>query len=130
MVISESTSSVAVIPIVNRCLIAFADGNYSDRKASEILKEFGCFTLTHVTVADKVIEISDEIHAKLTDCNEEVRKVFQEAEGDTEFTADGAFINIRKEDKTHCWMECKVADFTKRQRGGVFGHFSRFGTYQ
>ncbi|MDR3108751.1 MAG: DUF1559 domain-containing protein, partial [Planctomycetaceae bacterium] len=49
--------------------------------------------------------------------NAALRKAFQEAKGDTEFTADGAFINIRHENKTHCWMECKVADFTKRKRG-------------
>ncbi|MDR3108755.1 MAG: hypothetical protein LBU65_03585 [Planctomycetaceae bacterium] len=82
-------SSYPVIPIVGldnaytrgaRRLIAFADGNYYDRKASEMLKEFGCFAISHVTVADKATEISDEIHAKLTDCNEEVRKVFQDAE--------------------------------------------------
>jgi hypothetical protein len=41
--------------------------------------------------------------ALLQDCNEEVRKVFQEAEGDTEFTVDGVFINIRNTDGTHYW---------------------------
>jgi hypothetical protein len=52
-------SSYPVMPIVGldnnytrgaRRLIAFDDGNYSDRKAAELLKEFGCFTLSHVTV--------------------------------------------------------------------------------
>jgi hypothetical protein len=60
--------------------------------------------------------LSDEVAVKLHN-NAAVRKAFQKAKGDTEFTADGAFIHIRNEDKTHCWMECKVACFTKRERG-------------
>jgi hypothetical protein len=99
-----------------RRLIAFAAGNYSDRQAAELLKEVGCFTLSHSTIGNKATEIADEIDAKLQN-NNEIRKVFQEAKGDTEFTVDGAFINIRHEDNTHCWQEMKVAVFSKRERG-------------
>lgn len=99
-----------------RRLIGFAAAKSSYETASFQLKEFGCLTISHQTVGNLVASLSDEVSSKLAN-NVAVRKAFQEAEGDTEFTADGAFINIRKEDKTHCWMECKVADFTKRKRG-------------
>ncbi|GHT46517.1 hypothetical protein FACS189454_07790 [Planctomycetales bacterium] len=93
-----------------------SNGNYSDRNTTELLKEAGCFTLSHVTVGSKATEIADEIDTALQN-NNEIRKVSQEAKGDTEFTMDGAFINIRNEGNTHCWQEMKVAVFSKRERG-------------
>ncbi|GHT41676.1 hypothetical protein FACS189443_3760 [Planctomycetales bacterium] len=69
-----------------------------------------------MTIGSKTIEIADEIDTALQN-NSEIRKVFQEAKGDTEFTTDGAFINIRNEENTHCWREVKVAIFSKRKRG-------------
>ncbi|MDR0869505.1 MAG: UPF0236 family protein [Planctomycetaceae bacterium] len=99
-----------------RRLIGFAVGKSSYELAAFQLKEFGCITLSHQTVSNLVASLSDEVASKLNN-NAAVRKEFQKAKGDTEFTADGAFVPIRNEDKTHCWMECKGADFTKRERG-------------
>jgi hypothetical protein len=99
-----------------RRLIAFAVAKNSFETAAFQLREFGCITVSHQTVSNLTEPLSDEVAGRLTD-NGAVRKAFQEATGDTEFTADGAFIKIRHEDKTHCWMECKVACFAKRERG-------------
>ncbi|GHT19778.1 hypothetical protein FACS1894189_8720 [Planctomycetales bacterium] len=97
-------------------MIAFAVAKSSYETAAFQLKEFGCITVSHQTVSNLVSSLSDEVQSKLAN-NAGVRQAFQEAKGDTEFTADGAFIHIRNEDETHCWMECKVAGFTKRERG-------------
>jgi hypothetical protein len=80
------------------------------------LRNYGCIPISHQTVSNLTEALSDEVAGRLKD-NAAIRQAFQEAKGDTEFTADGAFIKIRNEDKTHCWMECKVADFAKRERG-------------
>ncbi|GHT46966.1 hypothetical protein FACS189454_08910 [Planctomycetales bacterium] len=80
------------------------------------LKEFGCLTVPHQTVSNLVPSLSDEVQIKLPN-NDAVRQAFQEAKGDVEFTADGAFIKIRYEDESHCRTECKVACFAKRERG-------------
>ncbi|GHT15944.1 hypothetical protein FACS1894170_13450 [Planctomycetales bacterium] len=99
-----------------RRLIAFAVAKSSYETAAFQLKEFGCITVSHQTVSNLVPSLSDEVQSKLAN-NADVRQAFQEAKGDTEFTTDGAFIKIRHEDKSHCWMECKVAGFAKRERG-------------
>ncbi|GHT47894.1 hypothetical protein FACS189454_10350 [Planctomycetales bacterium] len=99
-----------------RRLIVFAVAKSSYETAAFQLKEFGCITVSHQTVSNLVPSLSDEVSGKLAN-NACVRQAFQEAKGDTEFTTDEAFIKIRNEDKSHCWMECKVADFAKRERG-------------
>ncbi|GHT25701.1 hypothetical protein FACS18942_01410 [Planctomycetales bacterium] len=88
-----------------RRLIAFAVAKSSYETAAFQLKEFGCITVSHQTVSNLVSSLSDEVQSKLAN-NAGVCKAFQEAKGDTEFTTDGAFIKIRYEDKSHCWMEC------------------------
>ncbi|MDR0870803.1 MAG: S1 RNA-binding domain-containing protein [Planctomycetaceae bacterium] len=97
-----------------RRLIAFAVGKSSYELAAFQLREFGCITVSHQTVSNLTESLSDEVAGRLKN-NAAVRKEFQEAKGDTEFTADGAFIKIRHADKTHGWLECKVADFAKRE---------------
>jgi hypothetical protein len=98
-----------------RRLIAFAVGKSSYELAAFQLTEFGCIRISHQTVSNLTEALSDEVAVKLHH-NGAVRQAFQEAKGDVEFTTDGAFIKIRHEDKTHCRMECKVADFAKRER--------------
>ncbi|GHT27989.1 hypothetical protein FACS18942_07980 [Planctomycetales bacterium] len=88
-----------------RRLIAFAVAKSSYETAAFQLKEFGCITISHQTVSNLVPSLSDEVQSKLAN-NADVRQAFQEAKGDVEFTADGAFVHIRHEDKSHCWMEC------------------------
>ncbi|MDR0869651.1 MAG: hypothetical protein LBN39_02555 [Planctomycetaceae bacterium] len=99
-----------------RRLIEFAAAKSSFEAATFQLKEFGYITVSHQTVSNLVASLSDEVASKLHN-NVAVHKEFQEAKDDTEFTAAGAFIKICNEDKTHCWLECKVADLTKRERG-------------
>ncbi|MDR3110624.1 MAG: hypothetical protein LBU65_13225 [Planctomycetaceae bacterium] len=91
-------------------------GTSSYRLAAEMLEEFGCFHLSHQTVGDVAVEVADEIETKLKD-NSAVRKDFQKAKGDTEFTTDGAFVNTRRADGEHEWREMKVAIVAKRERG-------------
>jgi hypothetical protein len=81
-----------------------------------MLKEFGCFPLSHQTVGDVAVEVAAEIETKLKG-DPAVRKDFQKAKGDTEFTTDGAFVNTRNADGEHEWREMKVAIIAKRERG-------------
>jgi hypothetical protein len=97
-------------------LITYAVGTSSYRRAAEMLEEFNCLNLSYQTVADVAIEVATEIETKLKD-NTEVRKEFQNASGDTEITADGAFVNTRNDDGKHEWREMKVAIVAKRERG-------------
>ncbi|MDR3108917.1 MAG: hypothetical protein LBU65_04410, partial [Planctomycetaceae bacterium] len=69
-----------------------------------------------------VASLSDEVASKLSS-NAALRKAFQEAKGDTEFTADGAFIHICKADIPNT-LEISVysARDIARRRNDDFGN--------
>jgi hypothetical protein len=97
-------------------LIGFAVTKSSYELAVMQLKEFGCFRISRQTISNLVPSLSDKVAGRLHN-NAAIRKEFQEAEGDTEFGTDGAYINTRDADGNHCWQEYKIADFVKRKRG-------------
>ncbi|GHT11248.1 hypothetical protein FACS1894170_04550 [Planctomycetales bacterium] len=58
------------------------------------LQEFGCLHISRQAVSNLVPSLSGAVSGKLHN-NAAIRKAFQEAEGDTEFGTDGAYINTR-----------------------------------
>jgi len=47
----------------------------------------------------------------------DVRNTFQKAKGETEFYADGVFVNTRNDDGKMEWREMKIGAFAKRECG-------------
>jgi hypothetical protein len=80
--------------------MAFAAAKISYQLAAKQLKEFGCITVSHQTVSNLIDTLSEEVKVQLSG-SAEVRKKFQKAQGDTEFTTDGAFVNTLKDGGKH-----------------------------
>jgi hypothetical protein len=97
--------------MVSRCV-----GQTSYDIAQGNLAELCQIYLSPTTIGKVADETSVEIAERLKD-NPDVCRKFQQAKGETEFYADGAFVHILNPDGTRKWGEFKLGAFSKRPCG-------------
>jgi len=91
-------------------------GFWSYRHAADNLQEFCGIRLSYTTIGHLASQTSDELTAKLSD-HSDIRKSFQKAKGETEFSVDGTSVHIRNDEDQAEWREMKVGVFAKRECG-------------
>ena len=97
--------------LVSRCV-----GLGSYRLGEENLEELCQIHLSHTTIGKVAAETADEMEARLHN-NPDIRKDFQEADGETEVLIDGTIINTRNADGKQEYREAKIALAAKRECG-------------
>jgi hypothetical protein len=97
--------------MVSRCV-----GQTSYEIARGNLIELCQIYLSATTIGNIAADTAHEIAVRLKD-NPEVCRKFQQAKGETEFYADGAFVHILNDDGTREWREFKLGAFARRLCG-------------
>jgi len=85
--------------------------------AQDNLAELCQIYLSPTTIGKVAEETAGEVEERLK-THPDVRRNFQQAKGETEFYADGAFVHILNNDDTREWREFKIGAFAKRPAGG------------
>jgi len=99
-------------------MVARCVGQTSYEIARGNLIELCQIYLSPTTIGKIAEETAGEIEERLKN-NSEVCRKFQQAKGETEFYADGAFVHIlNDDDDTREWREFKIGAFAKRPPGG------------
>jgi hypothetical protein len=83
--------------------------------AKDNLAELCQIHLSPTTLGEIADATAGEIAVRLED-NPKVRRMFQGAQGEIEFYADGTFVHIRHADGTTEWREFKLGAYAKRER--------------
>jgi len=97
-------------------MVARCVGQTSYDIAQGNLAELCQITLSPTTLGKIADETAGEIAERLAN-HPDVLRHFQQAKGETEFYADGAFVPILHDDDTREWREFKLGAFAKRLQG-------------
>ena len=97
-------------------MVARCVGQTSYEIARGNLAELCQIYLSATTIGKIAEETAGEIAERLKN-NPDVCRTFQQAKGETEFYADGAFVHILNPDGTRRWGEFKLGAFSKRPCG-------------
>jgi len=97
-------------------MVARCVGQTSYEIAKGNLAELCQIYLSPTTIGKVADETAGEVEERLKN-NPDVCRNFQQAKGETEFYADGAFVHILNADGTREWREFKLGAFAKRLNG-------------